>query len=104
MRFRVASRYIACISRNAALFHGIGRSAAKSTSADIALAGRELAEAALRVRLLSLPARLSLAVQIIFPRPFGTLSLLMRYYRRINAGVSHLSDLESSNPTVLHYL
>jgi hypothetical protein len=104
MRFRVASRYIACISRNAALFLSIGRSAAKSTSAEIALAGRQLAEAALHVRLLALPARLSLAVQILFPRPFGALSLLMRDYRRINARVLHLGDLESSNQTVLHYL
>lgn len=101
MRFRAASRYIACISRNAALFLSIGRSAAKSSSTTIALAGRQLAEAALRVRLFAPLARLSLAVQILIPRPFGALRLLMRDYRRIKAGVSYLSDLESSSEIVL---
>lgn len=104
MRFRVASRYIACISRNAPLFLSIGRAAAKSSSADIALAGRQVAEAALRVRLFAPLARLSLAVQILFPRPLGALSLLMRDYRRIKLGVLHLSDLESSSQTVPRYL
>lgn len=104
MRFRASNRYIACISHNAALLRSLGRSAARSPALEIAVAGRELAEAALRVRLYALLARLALAVQIVFPSPFKSLTLLMRDYGTIRSRVTRLSTLEASSPTVLRYL
>jgi hypothetical protein len=103
MRFRAANRYIACISRNAALFLSIGRSAAKNPAPEIAVAGHQLAEAALRVRLYAHLARLSLAVQILYPSPFSSLTLLMRNYDTTKARITHLRMLQSSGPTLLRY-
>jgi hypothetical protein len=103
MRFRAANGYIVCTAHNAGLLLSIGRAAARNSSLEIATAGRELAEAAIRVRMYALLARASLAVQILFPSPFKSLTLLMRDYDRIQAQVARLSMLESSSPAALRY-
>jgi hypothetical protein len=66
-RIRAALKYLTCLSRNSAVLQRIGELARRSSDQAIADSGRELANTALRTRILILRAYWRLAPQLILP-------------------------------------
>jgi hypothetical protein len=106
MRFSAAHRYISRASRNAAVLVSVGKAAARSADPGIATAGRDLAEAALRLRLYSVVAEVTLALQVVLPPPHRFIRSFFDDYDRMKSSVAQLSNLAvplQSN-AVLRYL
>jgi len=66
-RIRAALKYLKCLSRNSAVLQRIGELAGRSSDQLVADSGRELANTALRTRILILRAFWKLAPQLILP-------------------------------------
>lgn len=93
MRFLAAHRYISRAATNAGILITVGRRAARSPDTGIAVAGRELAEAALRMRLYSVLAEVMLCLQLVLPRPPRTFASFIRDYDRMKNRLVRLSSL-----------
>jgi hypothetical protein len=106
MRFLAARRYIARASRNAAVLIRVGKVAARNIDPGIATAGRELAEAALRLRLYSAVAEITLALQLVLSARHRSFKPFFDDYSRMKRSVAQLSNLAVpvQSATVLRYL
>jgi hypothetical protein len=94
MRLSVVRYYMARASRNAAVLINVGKAAARSENPAIATAGRELAEAALRLRVYAAFAPVILTLQIVAPSPYRSFSSFIDGYNRMKHSVVQLTDLE----------
>jgi len=94
MRLSVARYYMSRASRNAAVLIAVGKASARNQNPAIATAGRELAEAALRLRIYAALAPVVLAVQIVVPTPRRRFVSFVDGYNRMKHGVAQLTDLE----------
>ena len=66
-QFKTANEYISRASHNSAVFAAIGRYASNSSDADTAAVGQAILEAAIRLRILVLVARVNLTLKLISP-------------------------------------
>jgi hypothetical protein len=94
MRLSIARYYMSRASRNAAVLINVGKAAARSENPAIATAGRELAEAALRLRIYAAFAPVILALQIVVPSPRRRFTSFVDGYSRMKHSVVQLTNLE----------
>ena len=92
-QFMTAGEYISRASHNAAIFVALGRYASQSSDARTASAGQSLFEAAIRLRILAVMARINLALKLIFPG--SSLGKFMQSYARTREQIAELSIVRS---------
>ena len=92
-QFSTANEYISRASHNAGIFVALGKYASQSSDARTASAGQSLFEAAIRLRVLALMARLNLALKLIFPN--SSLGKFMQSYARTREQIAELSTVRS---------
>jgi len=90
-QFTTANEYISRASHNAAVFVALGKYASQSSDARTASAGQALFEAAIRLRILALLARVNLALKLLFPR--FSIGQFIKSYSSTRTRVAHLGTL-----------
>ena len=93
-RLRAALDYLTAVSHNAALLLHLGQSARRSADARIALAGQQLVDNALRLRLYSALAICKLCVRIGFPAAVLQPSGIVERYQHMTEGAAQLGRLQ----------
>jgi hypothetical protein len=99
-RIRAAVEYIECASRNAVILHRFGEAARHSPTASVAEAGEKLVNSAIRFRLYSLQAIVTLYLAMIMPE-IGIHGLrITEGYERMTTLVTLLGCLQYQAPDV----
>ena len=93
-RILAAVEYVRAVSQNAAVLTAFGQVARQSTDARIALAGRQMAEAAILLRLLSASVMLRLWAGYAFPHAGISLATVEGRYRSLKDLAWQLGNLE----------
>jgi len=83
-RLRAAAEYVTRVSHNAAVLSRFGEAARLSDDPEVAAAGRELAEQAIRLRGLSLLMLANLRLGIVLPATRLPASRLVEGYQRVD--------------------
>jgi hypothetical protein len=98
-RSAAAMKYVDVLSSNAAILLWLGDQAASSLDPDLAIAGRELSNAALRVRMKALQAKAYLIISIAVPALNIRFNNLISDYGRIRERASAIRRLEEYLPS-----
>ena len=93
-RLRAAIEYIACAAQNATILLHLGEAARANADPNIAAAGQQLVNSALRLRLYALHTVLKLYIGIALPgTPLAPLGIVERY-QQLRGLVTQLSRLQ----------
>jgi hypothetical protein len=93
-RIGAAVEYVQCVAQNASLLLRLGEAARASADPEIANAGRELVESALRIRIYALSAAMKLRARRVLPRLSVSPSAVSSSYENLTGLVSRLGRLQ----------
>jgi hypothetical protein len=93
-RMRAAAEYVQCVAHNASVLLRLGEAARLSADPEIAQAGRELVESALRIRIYALSAGLKLRVSMVMPGLHISPAAFSTSYENLTGVVSRLGRLQ----------
>jgi hypothetical protein len=99
-RMQVAIEYVQCVAGNAALLLRLGEAARESTDAEVAQAGRDLVESALRLRILALSAGVRLRARVLMPGLRVSPIAVSNSYERMTGLVGRLGRLQHRQMSV----
>jgi hypothetical protein len=91
---RAAVEYVQCVAHNASVLLRLGEAARLSADPEIAQAGRELVESALRIRIYALSAGLKLRVSMVMPGLHISPAAVSTSYENLTGVVSRLGRLQ----------
>lgn len=92
-RLRTAAEYVSVVSHNAAVLLRFGEAARMSSDTEVAAAGTQLAERAIRVRILSLRALAELRFGVVIPGMPVTASRLVHGYQQTHGLANSISRM-----------
>jgi hypothetical protein len=95
-RLRAAAEYVGVVTQNAAVLLRFGEAARMSPDAEVAAAGVQLAERAIRVRMLSLRALVELRIGVVFPGMPMRASKLIHGYQQTQGLARSITRMKSS--------
>jgi hypothetical protein len=95
-RLRAAMAYVSGVSTNALILLRVGELATESSDANILVAGRELVDAASRLRLYAILVRVKLSFALILPGVPLSATGVMDGYRELSHLLSQLSRVQVS--------
>jgi hypothetical protein len=95
MRMRAALEYVGRTAHNAAVLLRLGEAARASSDASVALAGQDLMNSALHLRMIAMLAQGQICVRILLPNVQLSPDKLLRDYRSLTDNVARLCQLES---------
>ena len=93
-RMRAAVEYVHCVAHNASVLLRLGEAARLSADPEIAQAGRDLVESALRIRIYALSAGLKLRVGMLMPGLHISPAAVSTSYENLTGVVSRLGRLQ----------
>ena len=93
-RIGAAVEYVQCVAQNASLLLRLGEAARASADPEIANAGRELVESALRIRIYALSAAMKLRARRVLPGLSVSPSAVSSSYENLTGLVSRLGRLQ----------
>jgi len=93
-RLRAAIDYVQCVAGNASVLLRLGEAARESADPEIANAGRELVESALRIRISAFAAGIRLRARIVMPGLQVSPSAVSTSYENLSGIVSRLGRLQ----------
>jgi len=93
-RIGAAVEYVQCVAQNASLLLRLGEAARGSADPEIANAGRELVESALRIRIYALSAAMKLRARRVLPGLSVSPSAVSSSYENLTGLVSRLGRLQ----------
>jgi hypothetical protein len=93
-RMRAAIDYVQCVAGNAAVLLRLGEAARESADPEVANAGKELVESALRIRISALSAGVRLRVRIVMPGLQVSPSAVSNSYENLTGLVGRLGRLQ----------
>jgi hypothetical protein len=94
-RLRAAATYVSCVADNAAVLLRLGEAARQSQDPQVARAGEELVDTALRVRLFALLASVKIHTGILIPTLPLSPARLSDGYERLTGMVGRLGRLQN---------
>lgn len=95
LRMRAALEYVVRTAHNAAVLLRLGEAARASNDASVALAGQELMNSALHLRMIAMLAQGQICVRILLPNVQLSPDKLLKDYRTLTDNVARLCQLES---------
>lgn len=95
IRMRAALEYVGRTTHNAAVLLRLGEAARASNDASIALAGQELMNSALHLRMVAMLAQGQIYVRILLPNAQLSPDKLLKDYRTLTDHVARLCQLEN---------
>lgn len=93
-RMQAAIAYVQCVTSNAALLLRVGEAARESADPEVAHAGRELVDSALRLRILALSAGMRLRARLVMPGLQVSPVAVSNSYERMTGLVGRLGRLQ----------
>ena len=93
-RIRAAVEYVECVAQNAAVLLRLGEAARTSADPEIATAGRELLELALKIRIYCLSAEIKLRARMVLPGVRVSPEAVSNSYENLTGIVSRLGRLQ----------
>jgi hypothetical protein len=93
-RISAAVEYVNCVAQNASLLLRLGEAARASTDPEIANAGNELVESALRIRIYALSAGIKLRARLVLPGLTVSPTAVSNSYENLTGLVSRLGRLQ----------
>ena len=93
-RMQAAIEYVQCVTSNAALLLRVGEAARESADPEVAHAGRELVDSALRLRILALSAGMRLRARLVMPGLQVSPVAVSNSYERMTGLVGRLGRLQ----------
>jgi hypothetical protein len=93
-RMSAAIEYVQCVAGNAAILLRLGESARLSADAEVANAGRELVESALKIRMLALSVGIKLRIRRVMPGLSVSPVAVSNTYERMTGVVGRLGRLQ----------
>jgi hypothetical protein len=97
-RLRAAMEYVDAVAGNAAVLLRLGEAARRSANPQVAEAGMQLVNRALRVRLYALSAKAQLGAAILWPGVHVSPAAVTDVYQQLTRTVSRLGYLQNSAP------
>jgi methylaspartate ammonia-lyase len=93
-RIRAAVEYVECVAQNASVLLRLGEAARTSVDPEIASAGRELLELALRIRIYCLAAGIKLRARMVLPGLRVSPNAVSNSYENLTVIVGRLGRLQ----------
>ena len=93
-RIAAAIEYVNCVAQNASVLLRLGEAARSSPDPEIASAGRELVDSAVRIRIYAFSARMKLQLRFVLPDLRISPKAVSNSYENLNGLVSRLGRLQ----------